>query len=159
MSVVVSITGHRNVTVEDTRTIRLAMTTLLANESVRAICFGGARGTDTEALKAALELRGQDRTPKLVVIVPNRVSDQPAQARVWIAKADQVIELGNPITVSDGFKSYDIRNRYLVEAARRADGFVVAFWNKKPSGTKNCIDYAGTVGVPVEEVYIDGDAS
>lgn len=154
---VVSITAHRNTTQDDDKIIYLAMTTLMCDPGIEAIYFGGARGGDTVSLKAAIEIRGLwDNIPELVVVVPDRIEDQPRIAREWILKADRVIELKNPITPSDQYRSYDIRNEYLVNVAQKGEGFIVAFWNSKPSGTANCVGFAKAMEVPVQVVAISG---
>ena len=153
---IVSITGHRNLSQSDITTISLTMTSLMADETIEAIYFGGAKGADTEALRACLDIR-KSLSVQLVVVVPDRVEDQPRVARDWIFRADQVIELGNPITPMDHYRSYSLRNEYLVDVVRETDGFLVAFWDGIESGgTYNCLEYARMSDIPIQVVGVEG---
>lgn len=104
--------------------------------------FGGARGADTDALKYIA--RTQPLTERIVV-VPNRLADQPIKAHAVIrAHATSVIELGNT-----GPGRYQIRNQYMVDHADR----VLAFTDgRKSGGTFNTIQYAIRQGKVVDYV-------
>jgi len=128
------------------------MKLLVQNPTVDAIYVGGARGGDTIALQAAAEFRKGSR-PQLVVVCPDTEAAQPFQARQWFHLADEVIELGNPITREDGFESYRIRNKYLVDHCTT----LVAFYNgDKDTGTGHAVQYAESLGVVVRTVPIVG---
>lgn len=129
------------------------MKALVGNKTLDAIYFGGARGADTEALKAALEFR-EGQHPKLVVVVPDTVENQPSDTREWTRKADEVIELRNPITSEDSYASFKARNQYLVDAAT----LLVAFWNGVyKSGTGSAVRMAERAGIPVHRVSVSGE--
>jgi hypothetical protein len=102
--------------------------------------MGGARGADTDALDyLSTSQPGSQR----VVVVPNRLQDQPAIARASITKnASQVIELKNA-----GNDRYQIRNRYLVDKSNRLAAFTDG---RQTGGTFNTIKYASSRGVPVD---------
>lgn len=102
--------------------------------------FGGARGADTDALEYVS--RTQPATERIVV-VPNRLEDQPIAAQAVIRQnATKVIELGN-----HGPDRYQIRNQYMVDHADR----VVAFTDgRKTGGTFNTVQYANAQGKSVE---------
>lgn len=126
------------------------MKTLVGNASIDAIYFGGARGADTEALKAALEFRA-DKRPWLVVVVPDTVSRQPRETHEWTRKADEVIELHAAITKDDGFASFKKRNVFLVDIA----SFLVAFWaGDYSTGTGHAVRYAEKDGLVVYKIPI-----
>jgi hypothetical protein len=148
---IVSITGHRNVSVRDVDRIYAAMKVLVNNPTVDAIYVGGALGADTIALRAAADYR-KGKRPWLTVVVPDKAVNQPQDARKHFHLADEVIELGNPITRDDGYESFKVRNVYLVDIASS----VVAFYSgKRASGTGHAIGYAKSRGVPVHEIKME----
>jgi hypothetical protein len=129
------------------------MCTLIGNRSIKSIYFGGAAGSDTEALKAALYYR-KGPGPRLIVIVPDTVDSQPADTRQWTLKADEIVELKNPITSEDSYSSYKKRNEHLVDHGT----FVVAFFNGNfKSGTGQAINYAEKCGKTVYKIKVDAE--
>jgi hypothetical protein len=149
---IVSITGHRSLSPTDKTIVRKGIQALVNNKTIDAIYLGGARGVDTEALKAALELR-TDKRPWLTVVLPDTISDQPLDTREWTRKADEIIELRNPITKDNKYVSYRIRNQYLVDICM----FLVAFFNGDyRSGTGQAVRMAEKVGLFVYKVPVSG---
>jgi len=134
MSEVIAITGHRDY--PDPAALYRGLNNLRADEYL----FGGARGTDCDALEYIAKTQpGSIRT----VVVPNRLIDQPAVAQVIIKRhATNVIELNNT-----GPDRYFIRNRYLVDNSTR----VQAFYDfREHGGTYQTINYARSSGKDVE---------
>jgi uncharacterized phage-like protein YoqJ len=128
------------------------MALLVAREGIEELWFGGARGTDTVALLAALAHRKEGR-PKLVVVVPDKVSRQPYEAQAAIRRADQVIELGHPITKEDRYAAFKERNVYLVDHT----SFLVAFWTGDyKTGTGHAVAYAERDGIKVYKIPVRG---
>lgn len=149
----VSITGHRDLGPLSKKRVWASMKILVAKPHVGVIYFGGALGTDTIALKAALHYRIGKR-PHLVVVVPDTTSHQPAAARDWICQADEVVELGNPITQDDGWASFKKRNEFLVDHG----SCLVAFFNGNyKSGTGHAIRYAEKNGLTVYKILVGKD--
>lgn len=140
---IISITARREVSPRGTVTIRKAMQALVANETIDAIYFGGARGGDTAALRAAAKAR-KGRCPWFTVVVPDTEDSQPFAARQWFHLADEVVELGHPITKDDGFQAYHRRNEYLVDICT---SLVAFFDGTETGGTWSTIQYAQSVGV------------
>lgn len=121
---------------------------LVKNPSIDAIYFGGAKGGDTEALKAALFYR-TGRRPWLVVVVPDVVTKQPFETRAWTHRADEVIELKNPITSDDDYEAYTIRDQYLVDVG----SLLVAFWRGNyKTGTGKTVRMAENSGLKIVRV-------
>ena len=152
---IVAITANRNLTDKDEETIFKKMLEVSEDESVDEVIFGGARGGDTAALVASVyhkDTRG-DQLPKLTVIVPNKIENQPIGTRPATRCADEIFEMNMSITREDGWAAYQKRNEEMVNRA----GKVIAFWNgDKPSGTWNTIEYAQNKDIPVEIVKIVG---
>lgn len=150
---IASVTAHRDIGPSDLSVIHAAMRVLVTHDDVDAIYFGGARGGDTEALKAALYFRGKNKRPWLAVVVPDTIAQQPQETHFWTQKADELIELKNPITKDNFFKSYMIRDRYLVDIAT----FLVAFFNGNyKSGTGMTVKMAEKDGLEVHRIAIGG---
>lgn len=152
-SIRVTVTGNRLLGIEDEGIIFQEMEELITS-NIEAIYFGGAIGTDTVSLKACLDLVVFGR-PKLIVVVPNKLYHQPKATQTVSEQADEVIELGAPISVSDGWRSFHNRNEFMVDNSNR----VVAFWkkSKKSSGTYSCMKYALKHNKPVKIVEINGE--
>lgn len=149
----VAITGNRLLSSSDHDIIIKTMQELCTIPVLKTIMFGGALGADTVALQAALELDIPNK-PRLIVVVPDKLTSQPKQTQLISEQADQVIELGIPISSGDHFQAYQVRNEYMVDNS----DYVVAFWNKIQSGgTYNCIRYALKNNKTVQYVDISGD--
>lgn len=147
----IAITANRNLTSEDEETIARTMRDLCATKPAELI-FGGARGGDTVALRAAKRYR--EAGTRLVVIVAGTVAQQPRLAAQAIREcADEVVELGLPITAA----SLKLRNAAMVDRGTEA----VAFWNgvKPHSGTWSCVAYSSRVGKNARIVPIIGGDS
>ncbi len=151
----VSITGHRWLSPKDYRVLLERMTLHVLDFDVEEIFFGGAIGADTESLAMALEKR-IDRYPRLTVVVPDTVDAQPRDTQGWTRRADRIIELRNPIRREDGFESYHIRNRFLVDQIRD-EGQLTAFWSgRQQGGTYRAIEYAVSIDAAWEHVLVEG---
>jgi uncharacterized phage-like protein YoqJ len=147
---VASISGHRSIGPNSKKRVWNAVKLLVENSTIRAIYFGGARGVDNEALKAALYYR-KGAYPRLIVVIPNTIEEQPTETRQWTTRADEVIELKQVITSEDGYLSYRKRNEYLVDHGT----FLVAFFNGNfKSGTGQAIRYAEKLGKPVYKISV-----
>lgn len=151
----VAITGNRSLNEKDRIKIFETMKFIVTNPNVNSIYFGGAVGSDTVALESALNIICLEK-PKLIVVVPNMLKDQPKETRKISELADELVELKNVITASDGYRSYQARNEYMVDNVGK-DGVVVSFWDKDQSGgTYNCISYALKCGKTVLNVTVEG---
>lgn len=130
----VAITANRDIPEEMFSVLKTRMAELCSDSNIEEIIFGGARGGDTIALEACLNISPR---PRLVVIVPDVLAAQPKETQDLSQKADELIELRNKIEYP--FDSYQIRNQAMVDRADKVE----AFWNfNQKSGTWNCIRYA-----------------
>jgi predicted Rossmann fold nucleotide-binding protein DprA/Smf involved in DNA uptake len=145
-SITLGITGSRDIPEGGLEIIKAQMAAYVANPRITKIIFGGARGADTEALRAALNSRTEEK-PKLVVVVPMTVDRQPQETRYITRQADEVVELG--LEYHDGV--YIIRDRWIVENSNQ----LAAFWNgKEGSGTHKTMKIAEKSKKSVETWYI-----
>ena len=114
---IVGISGAREISDQDIKTIHDEMNKLVTDPLVSEIIFGGARGTDTWALLSAYDIKKtlSLNRPKLTVIVPNLVSNQPKAAQKAInVCADNVIRLQQEITRYNGWKALFDRNIAMI---------------------------------------------
>ena len=146
-----AISGIRDIHPSDECIVELEIAELLSSDvdnQIEALVFGGARGVDTTALAAACIARGCNSTPKLIVIVPSHVQDQPYAAQEYIQEcADEIVELHLPVGRAS---SYQQRNIAMLE---RADA-LLAFWDGSSGGTNNAITAARRLGIPVSVVTV-----
>ncbi len=156
-------TANRHLTKADEKKTRRIVKRLVLNKAVKRMVFGGAIGGDTVALDAAVKARGKNSRPWLIAVLPCKLKDQPPETWEVTRKADQIIELGNPITSSDGWAAFHKRNRFMVDFARKqlgASARVVGFTNRDPrSGTESCLNYADSFkkdGVQLKRLDIEG---
>jgi hypothetical protein len=145
----IAVSGVRDLSPHDLPVIEGIISDIIF-EGPEELLFGGARGTDTVALASACATLGGIRPPRLTVIVPRRLKDQPLEAQEWAREcADEIIEIKSPRLDTEAYRR---RNQALI---RRADG-LVAFWDGHSGGTGMTIDLAGKAGIPVEIIEILG---
>lgn len=148
------VSGHRELADGDDAVIRETMARFIGYGEFDYIMFGGARGTDTFALAAALDLRSTSPKPlTLVVVVPDILVAQPRETTAISERADRVIELRHPITRDDNFWSLRHRNEFMVDWVF-PEGRLLAFWNGEKSGTANAVYYARSAGLEVSTCAI-----
>jgi hypothetical protein len=151
-----TITAHRDLADGDDLLIRKGMAEFIGYGEFDFIMFGGARGGDTFALAAALDLRTTGpKNPKLIVVVPDTLAAQPRETWATTERADQVIELHHKITRDDGWQAFHRRDHFMVDWVF-PEGRVLAFWNNERSGTGNTVFYARDMGVEVSIRPIKG---
>ena len=134
----IAITAHRDYP------DRAAFLHGLDNLKAKTYYLGGARGGDTDALEY---LARTQPTSQRIVVVPNRLIDQPREAIPIISRdATRVIELRNA-----GPDRYQLRNQYMVDNSQH----VAAFYDNRGSGgTFNTIRYAERTGKPVSTTVL-----
>ena len=92
--------------------------------------------------------------PQLIAVVPDTLVRQPKITHSVTKRADRLIELGQQITMSDGWRAFHVRNEYMVDHANIA----VSFWNRQQKGgTYACITYFLNQGKDVHNVKIIGE--
>ena len=157
------ITGIRDLDYPIARGIVVHKMTEVVQGRPLGIVFGGARGVDTLALRAAWLARGGADammiTPKLVAVVPDSVDRQPRTAAHTIRDcADEVIELHLPIYRAGSFHK---RNEHMLLLAReRSDGLpqaplCIGFTDNvdpRSGGTASTMSLARRLVIEVEHV-------
>ena len=116
----VSFTGTRKYALNSDNIDKLKMiaVTMMGRTDIDTLCFGGADGVDTDMLCYCGEHKHHLLPKTLKVILPDTIKQIGGFAKVSIEKhADEVIELKNKITISDGYNSYRLRNTELVNVA------------------------------------------
>lgn len=120
---------------------------LAVAEGKNVFISGMARGVDLWAAEIVLKLRAKNPEIKLICACPFEGfengwnADAREQYRSILGKADLVRFVCPKYSRS----CFQIRNEWMVNHAAR----VIAVFNGTPSGTKNTVDYANKIGVPV----------
>lgn len=143
------ISGHRDLADDDHTVIRKTMSEFIGYGEFDYMMFGGARGSDTFALAAALDAREHvEKKPLLVVVVPDTLAAQPRETWATSERADRIIELRHQITADNRFWSLRHRNEFMLDWVFPA-GRLLAFWTGERSGTANAVYYARDQGIEV----------
>jgi hypothetical protein len=144
---VVVVSGIRELAPWSEADVDMAMVEVLAARP-REVRFGGARGADTVALRAACESR--EAPTRLRVYAPCRARDLTGESAELAAHcADSVVECGGDPRMK---RSYLDRNDRMLDGATR----LVAFTDGRAhGGTAYTIRAARKLGVAVEVVPVD----
>lgn len=113
---------------------------------------GACRGVDFWAAEHVLWHKNRNPMIQLEFAIPFDL-----QAAKWceedkieyhklLKQADKITKVNNAYTLNCMQK----RNEYMVDKS----SLIIAVWNGKPSGTKNCLDYAVKKGLEIKVVYI-----
>lgn len=113
---------------------------------------GMARGVDIWAAQIVLSLRNSGYDIKLICACPYD-GFESGWSKDWQKQYKEILATADYVKyVCEGYSRscFQIRNEWMVNHAAR----VIAVFNGEKSGTKNTIDYAAKVDVPV--VRIEG---
>ena len=113
---------------------------------------GMARGVDIWAAQIVLSLRNSGYDIKLICACPYD-GFESGWSKDWQKQYKEILTAADYVKyVCEGYSRscFHIRNEWMVNHAAR----VIAVFNGEKSGTKNTIDYAAKVSVPV--VRIEG---
>lgn len=111
---------------------------------------GMARGVDIWAAEIVLQLRDEGCPIRLICAIPHPGFDSRCSAD-WQRRYNNICNRADLVRIiSKTYYTgvYQRRNEWMIDHAAR----VIAVYNGQPSGTKNTIDYAGRVGVPVHQI-------
>lgn len=148
---ILTISGNRDISPLSEDIIEEKIPEFIINNNVKHIYIGGARGIDTRALQIILGLNLYDR-PRLTIVVPFKLNDQPRETHFWTKKADELIELELPKSNNGkfNFQAFQVRNIYMIDRSEH----VLACHNGGVGGTQNAIDYANLRGITVSVIDI-----
>ena len=113
---------------------------------------GMARGVDIWAAEIVIELRDSGQPLKLICACPYD-GFETGWSQEWQRQYKEILSEADFVKyVCEGYSRscFQIRNEWMVNHSAR----VIAVFNGEKSGTKNTIDYAVKIGVPV--VRIEG---
>ena len=121
-------------------------------DGMNVFISGMARGVDLWAADIVLRLRDGGEPIKLICASPFEGFERSWNFDSQQLYADIMRRADLVRFICSGYSRYcfQIRNEWMVDRAAR----VIAVFNGKPSGTKNTINYANKVGVPI--CVIDG---
>lgn len=111
---------------------------------------GMARGTDIWAAQIVLKLREQGIPVKLICACPYDGFEKGWRSE-WQKQYRDILEAADFVKyICENYNRscFQIRNEWMVNHSDR----VVAVFNGQKSGTKNTIDYAKKIGVPVIQI-------
>ena len=113
---------------------------------------GMARGVDIWAAEIVIELRDSGQPLKLICACPYDGFEKSWSAEWQERYRDVLAKSDHTVYVCKHYSRgcFQIRNEWMVNHSAR----VIAVFNGENSGTKNTIDYAVKIGVPV--VRIEG---
>jgi uncharacterized phage-like protein YoqJ len=117
------------------------------SEDLTVFITGMARGVDIWAAEIVLRLKDAGLPLRLICAVPY-VGFELRWNPAWREKYSSVLERADFVHYTRPSYSRDcfqIRNQWMVDHSAK----VIAVFNGQPSGTKNTIEYAKRVGVPV----------
>ncbi len=121
-------------------------------DGLNVFITGVARGVDIWAAQIVLMLRDEGYDVKLMCACPYDGFER-SWSQEWQKAYREILAAADFVKyVCEGYSRacFQIRNEWMVNHAAR----VIAVFNGEKSGTKNTIDYAVKVGVPV--VRIEG---
>ncbi|MCI8749688.1 MAG: DUF1273 domain-containing protein [Lachnospiraceae bacterium] len=153
---IIGVTGHRpeklyGYDLTEPRWIKLKglFKNILLKEKATAGVTGMALGTDQVFAMSVLELKEQGCDIKLVTMLPFKEYSckWPMESQILfkniLDKADKINYVYS--SLPNVGHSLQKRNEVLVGVVRK----LICVWDGSPSGTKRCIEYADSNGVPL----------
>ncbi len=152
----VCFTGHRpEKLLREEKDIKTELETqirrMIAEEN-RVFISGMARGVDIWAAEIVLNIRDEGADVKLICAVPYEGFEKGWNEN-WQYRYSKILKTANFVKyVCDGYSRscFQIRNEWMVNHAAA----VIAVFHGEKGGTKNTVNYARKIGVPV--ILIEG---
>lgn len=121
-------------------------------DGLNVFITGMARGVDIWAAQIVLKLRDEGSEVRLICACPYEgfESGWSQKLQRQYKKILESADFVKYVCADYSLSCFQVRNEWMVNHAAK----VIAVFNGKKSGTKNTIDYAAKVGVPI--VCIDG---
>lgn len=120
---------------------------LAKDDGLNVFITGMARGVDIWAAQIVLQLRSKGAMIKLISACPYE-GFECSWSQKWQTQYREILESADYVrNVCEGYSRacFQIRNEWMVNHSSR----VIAVFNGEMGGTKNTIDYASKIGVPV----------
>ena len=118
---------------------------------LRIVIAGSRSFDDYELLEVTLD-DVIDSADDEVELVSGHAKGADLLAERYATENNMPIQVIKPDWKSYGRAAGPIRNRQMLDYAQEAAPLVVAFWDRKSKGTKNTIDTARSMGIPVKVV-------
>ena len=114
------------------------------------IVIAGSRGFEDYALLEQTLEHILDKQIEPVELVSGHAKGADLLAERFAKENDLPIHIIKPDWKTYGRAAGPIRNRQMLDYAMEELSLVVAFWDGKSKGTKNTINTAKSLGIPVE---------
>ncbi len=137
--------SERDISSDIDREIRDAIT-----DGYTTYITGMSRGVDIWAAEIVLQLRSEGYHLKLICAIPHPGFEK-RWSQAWQQRYRNICSQADLVRViSNGYHPgvYQRRNRWMVDHSAR----VIAVYTGQPGGTKNTIDYAVRMDVPVHQI-------
>ena len=121
------------------------------------IVIAGSRGFEDYALLEQTLEHILDKQIEPVELVSGHAKGADLLAERFAKENDLPIHIIKPDWKTYGRAAGPIRNRQMLDYAMEEMSLVVAFWDGKSKGTKNTIDTAKSLGIPVEIILFSSD--
>ena len=121
------------------------------------IVIAGSRGFENYALLEQTLDRILDKQIEPVELVSGHAKGADLLAERFAKENDLPIHIIKPDWKTYGRAAGPIRNRQMLDYAMEELSLVVAFWDGKSKGTKNTIDTAKSLGIPVEIILFSSE--
>lgn len=117
------------------------------------IVIAGSRGfEDYEVLEQTLDHILDEQTDS-IELVSGHAKGADLLTERYAKENGLPIHIIKPDWKAYGRAAGPIRNRQMLDYAMDESPLVVAFWDRKSKGTKNTIDTAKSLGIPVEIIH------
>ena len=121
------------------------------------IVIAGSRGFQDYALLDQTLDRILDKQIEPVELVSGHAKGADLLAERFAKENDLPIHIIKPDWKTYGRAAGPIRNRQMLDYAMEELSLVVAFWDGKSKGTKNTINTAKSLGIPVEIIHFSSE--
>ena len=121
------------------------------------IVIAGSRGFEDYALLEQTLEHILDKQIEPVELVSGHAKGADLLAERFAKENDLPIHIIKPDWKTYGRAAGPIRNRQMLNYVMEELSLVVAFWDGKSKGTKNTIDTAKSLGIPVEIILFSSE--
>lgn len=121
------------------------------------IVIAGSRGFEDYALLEQTLEHILDKQIEPVELVSGHAKGADLLAERFAKENDLPIHIIKPDWKTYGRAAGPIRNRQMLDYAMEELSLVVAFWDGKSKGTKNTINTAKSLGIPVEIILFSSE--